>query len=105
MKTRVYNNDSYILPDDIGLSERFLNAFGVKDGDFVDVKIDGGKMIISRREIRCKISAKELDEAIEAMRQSMNKKGWGGDFKSTCDLVRRNGIESFLAALDIKVED
>lgn len=51
-----------------------------------------------------KTTEKNLDEAFEAMRQSMNKKGWGGDFKSTCDLVRRNGIEAFLAALNIKVE-
>lgn len=97
MKTRVYNNnDSYILPDDIGLSENLLNAFKAKDGDFVDVKIDDGKMIISRRKVRCKVSNKEFDDAMETAM----------DIVLGCSYNRlQDALEVIFNELDIKVED
>lgn len=96
MKVHVYDNQrEYIIPDDIGLSKKLLSAFGVEDGDFVDIKIDGGKMIISRREARCKISNKELDEAIENAMDIVKD--------CPCDFFQ-DALEVLFKELDIKVE-
>ena len=67
MKIHVYdNNFIYTTPDDIGLSEKFLNALNVKDGDLVDVTIDSdGKLVVSPLKTRCRISQEELNKAIE----------------------------------------
>lgn len=97
MKVHVYDNQrEYIIPDDIGLSKKLLSAFGVEDGDFVDIKIDGGKMIISRREARCKISAKEFDDAMEVAMDTM----MGCSYSQF-----ENALEVLFNELDIKVEE
>lgn len=97
MKVHVYDNQrEYIIPDDIGLSKKLLSAFGVEDGDFVDIKIDGGKMIISRREARCKISAKEFDDAMEVAMDTM----------ADCSYSRfQDALEVLFNELDIKVKE
>ena len=105
MKTHAYKAgiSASIAPNDICLPEKLLDMLGLKDRGNVDVKIDDGKMIISRRKIKYKITKEELNSAIREMMGSMIGNGFTGDIFFVGDLVEYN-IDAFLNELDIIVE-